>query len=333
MMPPSVVGSERARTRGASGVKSARFQTETLPAYPVGCRGAKLVPVSRHRQQRSVAPFLGRKSVRFIFMDEAGTSGAPHEKLGVIVAINVHADEQLARAEQLVLELVQGVPERMRDGFVFHATQIWSEDEMRDGWSLSDRLGLLRRMMALPRRLGLAVTFSVVRSDAPLFSENLTPIQQRHLQGFIMCTSRADKFVRDHCAPMEIATIIAEAAGPMTKILRNVPKGLRKGTIYPGPGLPRIEEQALGYIKQEAGERVTRIRDTIHFVGKEEEMCVWIADACAFGLRRYFEGQSFGVEFCQAIFGRQLALEDFRGPASVVTYSWLTPEAGPIFSF
>jgi hypothetical protein len=48
---------------------------------------------------------------------------------------------------------------------------------------------------------------------------------------------------------------------------------------------------------------MTRIRLPIHFVAKEEEPLIQIADACAFGIRRYLSGYSHGSDFMQAVGG------------------------------
>jgi tRNA(Glu) U13 pseudouridine synthase TruD len=41
-----------------------------------------------------------------------------------------------------------------------------------------------------------------------------------------------------------------------------------------------------------------------------------VADACAFGFRRYFSEQTFGVDFVKSIIGKELVLDDYAGPAS-----------------
>ncbi len=63
--------------------------------------------------------------------------------------------------------------------------------------------------------------------------------------------------------------------------------------------------------------RVSRIRKTIHFVSKTEDNLVWLADACAYGLKRFFNGLQFGDEFCKAICGDiVLNRNEFKGPMS-----------------
>ena len=67
----------------------------------------------------------GHRLVRLAFMDEAGTSR--REPFVVVAAVMIHADTQLIPVEECLEELVEKhIPEGDRDGFVFHATNIWS---------------------------------------------------------------------------------------------------------------------------------------------------------------------------------------------------------------
>jgi hypothetical protein len=61
-------------------------------------------------------------------------------------------------AEGLALEAIGAVPPDLRDGFVFHATQVFGDAKYQTaGWSLTDRLELLYSMMSIPRKIGMAV--------------------------------------------------------------------------------------------------------------------------------------------------------------------------------
>src|SRR5690606_18502198 len=125
-----------------------------------------------------------------------------------------------------------------------------------------------------------------------------------------------DKFIREYARPSEIGTIVAEDSDEMRKFLKLGPKIMRENPINLQSEylMPTRKEQEQGYIDQESEQRVTRIRNTDHFVRKGEEPLVALADAIAFGVRRYFEEQTFGRDFAEAIFGQPPLLDDFRGP-------------------
>ena len=66
--------------------------------------------------------------------------------------------------------------------------------------------------------------------------------------------------------------------------------------------------------------RVTRIRNSVHFVEKGEDPLVQVADACAYGFRRYFAKEKFGLEFVQAILGDEKMLRNFAPPGGAECY-------------
>jgi hypothetical protein len=69
--------------------------------------------------------------VRYVFIDEAGTSAK--EPISVVVGIIVHANKQCALAETAVNDILNLIPEHLRDFCpVFHATNIWSDKKLRD---------------------------------------------------------------------------------------------------------------------------------------------------------------------------------------------------------
>lgn len=266
--------------------------------------------------------------MRFVFMDEAGTSGAPHEKIRVVAALTVEADEQLTLAETAVNEALGAVPVSLRNDFIFHATDIWNDSSIRGKWSLNDRLALLKNMMRLPRKLNIPLSFGMVRVGTfPTFepTPKMSSAQFEHFMAYLGCIGRADKFIREHARATEIATLVAEDTDEMRKFLKHGPRVMREVnlSITSDMLLPTTKEQKQGYIEQESDQRVSRIRNTVHFVRKGEEPLVSMADSIAFGLRRFFEGQSHGREFGEAIFGNPPLLEDYRGPSSYVTCRWI----------
>jgi len=106
----------------------------------------------------------GDRPVRYLFVDEAGTSAK--EPVTVVVALIADADAHVMSAEALALETLGGVPPQHKDGFVFHATQVFGDLKYQADWSIADRLHLLKGMMSIPRRIGMAITVSACWRDA-----------------------------------------------------------------------------------------------------------------------------------------------------------------------
>jgi hypothetical protein len=264
--------------------------------------------------------FLRDQQLRYIFMDEAGTSAV--EPVTVVVGIIANADEHVLRAEALVSEILGAVPQNLRSDFIFHATQVYGDKKYQDGeWSLTDRLNLLYAMMSVPRRIGMAITLAVHWRGKVDYTEtiakfSLTPAQADHFQSFYYCIALADRNIRKHADYREVATVVAEDIPEMRMHLANIPRMLRDYPVnLPQWGMRKTpSDEEAGYIKQSGDIRVTRIRNSVHFVEKSEDPLVQVADACAYGFRRFFADEKFGVNFVRAILGDEKFLKDFGEP-------------------
>jgi Protein of unknown function (DUF3800) len=273
----------------------------------------------------------GDEAVRFVYMDEAGTSAV--EPVTIVVGLIVNADKQIMFAEDAITEAMGAVPEEFKKGFIFHAKNIWGDQIYRERWSMADRLGLLRTMMGLPRKLEIPIAFAMQRRELQYAKEmyeefSLTLPQWQHIMAFQACVSKADKYIRKHAGAREIGSIVAEDVPEMRRFLKLAPGILRDNptVLHPDMVTPTPEERRLGYVKQELDFRVTRIRRAVHFVEKQDDPLLQLADAVAFGFRRFFSNQEFGEDFVEKILGSVPNREDFPGGASSITFHKANPD-------
>jgi hypothetical protein len=270
----------------------------------------------------------GEKPVRFVFVDEAGTS--THEPVTVVVAIVADADSHVMSAEALVKETLGAVPSQHKENFVFHATAVFNDRKYQNGWSMTDRLKLLKNMMKVPRRIGMAVAVSAVWRNSAGSSvvdpRVMSQSQFDHYKAFTSCMGVVDRNIRENAGLSEVATVVAEDVPEMRRFLKSVPQNLRDYPMHVSPEHMRRtpSDKAAGYSIQSGEMRVTRIRNSVHFVEKSEDPLVQVADACAYGFRRYFAGEQFGSDFADAIIGSHLLLKDFGSPESVGCW-WTLP--------
>jgi hypothetical protein len=235
-------------------------------------------------------PLEGTAPVRFIYVDEAGT--ARHEPMTIVVGVLVHADAQWKITAKAILEAHKKVPEKFRpEGyFISHATDIWGSPKYRPEWSREDRMSFLCELMGIPWKLQLALAYAAVtRKETPLLHNpevNLTKEQTDHVAAFGTCLGLADHYMREQCWPNELATVVAEDLPEMRANLRGIMHSFQRNPPVFGdsPALP-----------------ITRVVDTVHYAAKKDALILQVADACAFGLRRYFSGQSSGEDFARAI--------------------------------
>ena len=267
--------------------------------------------------------------MRFVYMDEAGISAS--EPVTIVVGLVIDADKQLMQAETSLNEALKSVPDKFSDGFIFHAKDIWGNKSYRDDWQMSDRLAFLKNIMSLPRRLNIPIAYGLVRrgfdwgeeTTANINKAGLKMEQFDHIVSFGGCVARADKYIREHAEITEIASIVAEDIPEMRRFLKVAPDAYRgTGRTSPEDHLrPTLAEQRQGFIAQETEMRISRIRKGIHFVAKQDDPILQLADACAFALRRYFSEQDFGNDFIKAMLGFEPILEDFAGPSSYGCYT------------
>ncbi|MBS0296752.1 MAG: DUF3800 domain-containing protein [Proteobacteria bacterium] len=237
------------------------------------------------------------------YLDEAGISKS--EQFLVVAGVIVDTDEKWRSARSAIESLAdQLVPRPKRKGFVFHAKEIYHGEGGsafdRATHSHADRVGLVRRVVSIVDELNLPVVFSCVhkgryeekaRTEYP----NLKP---KDLAGncqafaFGMCATLVETYMREIAGPSELACLIVEDNDHARTLIREVQDRLRNEdmrVLFP-PALTRYFP-------------VSRIVDEVTFARKTSSPLLQIADACAFALKRYFDGARHGEELAQAIPG------------------------------
>lgn len=246
--------------------------------------------------------------LRFIYTDEAGTSAK--EPVVVMVGLVVNADLQLRPAERLVQEVCAEVPEQFRNGFISHATSVWNDKKYRPEWSREKRFEFLCHMMSIPRIIKMGVAWAAADkreegSFPPL--QGYTRDQTLHTGTFGFCIANADRFIR-HFFPGEVAALIAEDLPEMRTALRQRIQLLRSNRHIIRPD--QLNSYAYGKAATTMPSAkffeytISQVVNEVLFVGKNGASLLQVADACAFGMRRYFAGLSQGKEFAQAILGK-----------------------------
>jgi hypothetical protein len=100
--------------------------------------------------------------------------------------------------------------------------------------------------------------------------------------------------------------VIAEDIPEGKDLLRHLARYLfRTGYNIPKRDVRLVQHgsKPLANVEEFRVRKISRIRMPIHFVEKRDEPLLQIADACAFGLRRFLSDQSHGQDFASAIIG------------------------------
>ena len=133
----------------------------------------------------------------------------------------------------------------------------------------------------------------------------MRPEKIDHMFAFVLCMGTVDKFLRDECKG-EMGQVVAEDIPEMRATLRNSVNLLRARRLQ----LPMVTYKRTSPEREsEEDIWVERIVDEVHFLERHGAPCLQIADACAYGFRRYLTGQKYGDLYGAAILG-----EDYEMP-------------------
>jgi hypothetical protein len=251
--------------------------------------------------------------VRLIYVDEAGTSGSPHEPVAVVVGVLVDGDTQFKPvAQEIYSTFLKWVPKDLQGSYIFHATDVFSGRKHKD-WPLETRIGLLKDMMSLPMRMYLPMVVGTVRKVSPVspdITQGLSETEFFHMQAFAACLEAAGMYFRKFAAS-EAGVIVAEDLPKMPEKLKRVLQFIKRHPTRIQHDHQISEGIPEGWADPDPQLGVRQILDTVHFAQKPEALMLQLADACAFGIRRCASRQEFGMECLQSILGPMDMLDDY----------------------
>jgi hypothetical protein len=232
----------------------------------------------------SGVPLEGDKLVRVTYMDESGLSR--REPILVEAGIIVHGDDQVVPVEDQLAALVEKhIPADRREGFYFHATDIYGGGPKdcifhdKTEWPDERRWAILDDLVAVPAKFELPICIGIIeRSKWPPPSDKPHTQQEvdvaAHAMAIIQCEIGVELWLRAK-TEREITHIVSEnndevllAAKEAHMLLRNKSEMEKEGFLN-HPCFP-----------------FQRIRDGLQFTSKEESRLLQIADVCAWAIRR-----------------------------------------------
>jgi hypothetical protein len=223
-----------------------------------------------------------------IFFDAAGLSNPRHEPYIVIAGVVIHGDRQWKPlADYLAALADKYAPPEHRDGFVFHATELFSGGKIfpRDKYPKEWRWKVLDELMSIPEKFGLPIVWGhVPRSEvmpggslaASDFFEKIgvKPHIQGQMLAFTMAASVAEQWMRLKAGPSEIAAMFMEDDHESRMFLKVVQRLITDPKKY-GRFAPEFEPFKL-----------TKIIYPIHFELKTDSSALQVADVAAFAIKR-----------------------------------------------
>jgi len=293
----------------------------------------------------------GTKLVKYAYMDESGISAM--ERTAVVAGIIVDADKQWILVEKYLSDLAAlVVPEDQRDGFIFHATDLFHKHSAIDP-RISHQV--LKAILAIPSKFHLTVVFGFIRKPPspplPRDAKNFQRLRRKqasdeaethHSIAFSECAIGVESFMRRDVSENEIATLVAENNTHTQKAIKaayNVMKGQSTADPVEQATLDFLNKMHPGYLP------FKKIKDTVHLVQKHEASLLQVADACALILRYSLEQRSDAEPFIRMLSSNQpekvtmnghFLEPDIAGGFNVLTFSrpprnWTNTAKGALF--
>lgn len=224
-------------------------------------------------------PLEGNRLVRLTYLDDSGLFNEKHDPFLVIGGVIIDADRQLVAVEDHIEELVRKhIPEKDWDGFVFHATELWSGSKYFDrvNWSREKRLLILQDLAMIPSKFDLLVTLGFQDRKLlkpPSHWDLKTKELSAHIDVFARFCETVERYMREF-APDEVTLLIFEDRDTIREITKHAHAMFRDSNRVSAFG------SNLYYFP------FSKIRDTIHFARKKESRHLQVADACTFIIKK-----------------------------------------------
>lgn len=226
-------------------------------------------------------PLGGNKLVRLIHLDETGTGNATDDAVVIVAGTIMEPDICYRQLEDELRALAfRYVPEDKYDHFVgFHAKELFNgSGKVFKGWPIEKTLPIIRAMLRMYHRHSIPVIYGACPrdrysaiGDRPTKAHD--PVSAAHENAFLQVILRANRWMKRHARPDEVAMIVVEDNDKMRHRLRNFHHRLK----YPTDGMAKLLGEDLP---------LERIIESILFAKKHESSVLPLADLAALILKR-----------------------------------------------
>lgn len=246
----------------------------------------------------------GDKLVRFVYLDESGTS---KERVVVVAGVIMDADRDWRLVEDYLLDLIEEyIPEEHRSlAAPFHACEMFHGqgifDPRRSNYPQEKAHEALKKLLGIPALFHLPIVCGhMVKSEETGLDkyQRQERLEQNQAIAFALCALAAERYMKAHASPLEVASLFAENNKQTWKAIKKMHLLLR------GKGARSLTNDAMLSLLLEIASDclpVRRIVDTVSFQDKDDALFLQIADACALVIRYFYEGNPKASEFINAL--------------------------------
>jgi Protein of unknown function (DUF3800) len=209
--------------------------------------------------------------LRFAHLDEAGTSS--REPNAVVAGIVTDPDRQWIALHQYLSDMADAlIPPDLREGFIFHAKDIWHGSKLfkDERFTPALRSQILRELAQIPKKFDVPVIVGAIRKVDHQWTVEYDREASCYAIAFGMAAIGVEVFMRSRAGAQEVAHLIAEDSGKMRQNAKWGYKLLQgnkeswKGELAKVLPLTRIVEQPLFAAKDESS--ILQVADLLAFV-------------------------------------------------------------------
>lgn len=235
---------------------------------------------------------------RNAYIDEAGISNHRDEPVVVVAGVILHVDTQWRSLHEHFANLVEMfVPEEKREGFIFHAKDIWHGEGKvfsRALWKDRDRRDALRALCETVTQFQLPIVWghshkskvAEILKEEREYQDPGAVTRVAFMSAFADCAVRAEMWMKKY-GGNECMNLVIENNNELKKYAKATYRELKSNRIF----LRGLSDHL----------PIQRIIDAPSFMDKEDAPPLQLADACAFLKKRYFGSRDDVSEYMKAL--------------------------------
>ena len=240
----------------------------------------------------SGSPLDGDRIMRLVYLDEAGISNPEHEPFVVVAGVIVDADKKLIAIERHLDALVaRFIPVEHREGFVFHATEVFNGGGKifkRDDpdWPIQKRLEVADCLAAIPKKFKLPLAFGwVERKDFPRTFDGSDMSRREkargaHLVSFTTAAMQTEMWMRQN-ASNEVCLLVVENNDEVRRLITETQNTYKSEANLRKAWGGELSEREQKYFP------FRKIKQSPLFEPKTPSSVLQIADFCAYVFKKW----------------------------------------------
>ena len=237
----------------------------------------------------------GRNLVRLVYIDEAGLSKSSQEPFLVVAGVVVHSDNKLNLVEQHLRKLVKKhIPEHQRDGFIFHAKELFhggkpgkAFDRQDPYWIDERRFAVADDLASIPKKFQLPLAFGWVDRRKFPTTFNFEPdtaekekVIGAHMVAYMSCAMQVEQWMRKN-TQNEVCMMIAEDNADSRRFIRETQQYHQRSDIS-----SELDAESRKHFP------FRKIKEDPAFQQKRPGHPLEIADFCAYVFKRFLINNS-----------------------------------------